>query len=339
MKKISKYFLFLLIIFIGFNVKALDTSYCSSDTDACAICEYIINAGTNTKITYKVKAINGILNLDESKTGNASVTVNSANVASNNFYSKSQDKLSCPSTLKTGMVSGGRSVTYYVSFTETKWSNVTLNGSVSLSESYNNEKKVTPSGTELHSCTYKDNNSGVSIEVEYTKTSLKYNSGNYSVTYTDYTVDDFQGGCPLAYLTCTTRGGNNCSLRKDVHSGFTNDVTPTDTTNADQINNSSSSSETNNETAVYDCEGLIGPNVLAFLQLILTLIMIVGPIIALVLGMYDLFMAMAKGEDDDKKKAIKKLKGRLVATVLLLILPYIIKILLALVGKSDSICL
>ena len=339
MKKLSKYFLFLLIIFVGFNVKALDTSYCDSSSSACAICEYVINSGTNAKITYKVKATNGVLNIDESKTGNASITINSANVAANNFYSKAQDKLLCPSTIKTGMVSGGRSVTYYVSFTETKWSNVTLNGNASLNESYNNDKRVTPSGEELHSCTYKDNDSGVSIEVQYTKTSLKYNSGKYSVTYTDFTVDDFQSGCPVAYLTCTTRGGNNCSLRKDVHSGFTNDVTPSNTPNADQISNPSSSNELNGGTPVYDCEGLIGPNVLAFLQLILTLIMIVGPIIALVLGMYDLFMAMTKGEEDDKKKAIKKLKGRMIATVLLLILPYIIKILLALVGKSDSICL
>ena len=67
--------------------------------------------------------------------------------------------------------------------------------------------------------------------------------------------------------------------------------------------------------------------------------MIIGPIIALVYGMYDLFIAMAKGEEDDKKKAFKKLKGRLIASVLLLVLPYVIRILLTFIGKGDSACL
>ena len=341
MKKISKYLLFLLIIFIGFNVKALDASYCDGASSACAICEYIINDGTNTKVIYNVKSTNGSIDFTENKTGTSgNVTVTSANIAANNFYSKSQDKLSCPSSLKRGMVSSGRSVTYYVSFTETKWSNVTLNGTVPLSESYNNDKVVTSSTDELHSCTYKDNNSGVSIEVLYNTTSIKYDGGDYNVTYTDYTVSDFKNGCPVAYLTCTTRDGKNCSLRKEAQSGFTNEITPVDTPSADEISNPSSSlDDTNAGTPDYDCGSLIGPNVLAFIQLILNLVMIIGPIIAMTLGMYDIFMAMAKGEDDDKKKAFKKLKYRIIATVLLLILPYIIKTLLTIVGKGDSMCL
>ncbi|MBR1377461.1 MAG: hypothetical protein IJ565_06605 [Bacilli bacterium] len=91
-------------------------------------------------------------------------------------------------------------------------------------------------------------------------------------------------------------------------------------------------------TTVSDCEGLIGPNVLKFLKLILRFVRIVGPILALVLGMYDLMMAMAKGEEDDRKKAIKKLKGRIIAAVLLLLLPYLLDIFLDLVGKGGTNC-
>ena len=93
------------------------------------------------------------------------------------------------------------------------------------------------------------------------------------------------------------------------------------------------------EQAEYTCEGLIGENVLNFLTVVFHLIQIVGPIIALVLGMYDLFMAMVNGEDDAKKKALKKLKGRIIAAVLLLILPYVLDILLHLVGRDASNCI
>ncbi len=89
----------------------------------------------------------------------------------------------------------------------------------------------------------------------------------------------------------------------------------------------------------YDCKGLIGDNVLAFLTLILKLIRIVGPILALVLGMWDLFMAMVNGEDDAKKKALKKLKGRIIAAVLLLLLPYLLDMLLHLVNKTGTNCI
>ena len=344
MKKISKYLLFLLIIFVSFNVKALDNNYCSGSDTACATCEYIINDGTNTRITFNVKSsYNGTISYEQKVTnGRGAATVSSNTVAANNFYSKNADKLTCPNSLKKGMVSTGRDVAYYVSFTESKVNNVTLNGSVPLSESYNNDKKVTPSGDELHSCTYNDSNNNVSIEVQYNQSSLKYNSNGYNVTYTDFTVNDFQGGCPVAYLTCTTRG-YSCSLNKDnPGSGYASNVSAIDTPTADQLDDSTQTSQiedNNSGTPVYNCEGLIGPNVLAFLQLILSLIMIVGPIIAVVLGMYDLFMAMAKGEEDDKKKAFKKLKSRIIATVLLLILPYIIKMLLTIVGRGNSICL
>ena len=348
MKKAFKYLLFLLIIFVSFNVRALDTSNCDGVTTACAMCEYIVNEGTNTRVVFTVKSSSdGIVSYDSKSTsqyGTSSVYTDT--VAGSNFYSKNTDKLTCPSILKTGIVSTGRGANFYASFTESKVGNVTLNGSVSLNESYNNDKNVTSGVDELHSCTYSDSKNNVSIEVQYNTTSMKYEGHGYTVSHSDFTVNDFQGGCPVGYLTCTTRGGYYCSLEKNnPGGGFTHEVTPTDTSDADSITigevNTPTSSLKENSTgeAVYDCEGLIGPNVLTFLQLILSLIMIVGPIIAVVLGMYDLFMAMAKGEEDDKKKAFKKLKSRLIATVLLLILPYIIKMLLTIVGRGNSICL
>nr|MBP3258407.1 hypothetical protein [Bacilli bacterium] len=62
-----------------------------------------------------------------------------------------------------------------------------------------------------------------------------------------------------------------------------------------------------------DCKGLLGPNTLAFLKQAMNVIMIVGPIIAVVLGTYELITAMAAGDDDAKKKGLKKFQNRLIA--------------------------
>ena len=86
-----------------------------------------------------------------------------------------------------------------------------------------------------------------------------------------------------------------------------------------------------------NCEGLIGPNTLEFLRILRNVIMIAGPILAVILGTYDMVQAMASGEDDAKKKGLKRLKGRLIAAALLLLAPYIIFLLIQIspaVGKD-----
>ena len=89
-------------------------------------------------------------------------------------------------------------------------------------------------------------------------------------------------------------------------------------------------------TPVNTCEGLIGPNVMSFIKLASNIIMIVGPIIALVWGTYDLIVALASGEEDAKKKGMKNMKNRLVAAMLLLLVPYIIPLLLSIVNKGSN---
>ena len=90
---------------------------------------------------------------------------------------------------------------------------------------------------------------------------------------------------------------------------------------------------------VSGCQGLLGPNTLAFLKQAMNVIMIVGPIIAVVLGTYELITAMAAGDDDAKKKGIKKFQNRLIAVALLLLVPYIVKLILNIAGKGGSDCL
>ncbi len=145
--------------------------------------------------------------------------------------------------------------------------------------------------------------------------------------------------CPYqdnVVLTGTQPGeGTNCAYANTNDDDGGN--APTDGHESSELHYSSLEKTKPGETE-YDCAGLIGPNVLSFLDVVFKLIRIVGPIIALLLGMYDLFMAMVNGEEDAKKKAIKKLKGRIIAAVLLLVLPYILDILLNLINRVGSNC-
>ena len=105
------------------------------------------------------------------------------------------------------------------------------------------------------------------------------------------------------------------------------------------IDNNSLSNNGNDGHIINDCKGLIGNNTLKMLNLFLNFLMIIGPIIALVLGTYDLIVALANGEEDAKKKGIKKMKNRLIAAALLLLVPYIIKLILNIAGRGGTDCI
>ena len=88
-----------------------------------------------------------------------------------------------------------------------------------------------------------------------------------------------------------------------------------------------------------NCESMLGPEITEFINDIFKIIMIAGPVLALVLGTFDLIKALASGEEDAKKKATKKVRGRIIAAVLLFLVPYIVKVLLDLANVAyDKDC-
>lgn len=93
------------------------------------------------------------------------------------------------------------------------------------------------------------------------------------------------------------------------------------------------------ETVNANCESMLGPEITEFINDIFKIIMIAGPVLALVLGTFDLIKALASGEEDAKKKATKKVRGRIIAAVLLFLVPYIVKVLLDLANVAyDKDC-
>lgn len=88
---------------------------------------------------------------------------------------------------------------------------------------------------------------------------------------------------------------------------------------------------------VKDCD-LLGVEFKEFLEDMFRLIQIVGPILALILGMLDLLKAVASGEDDAKKKAFKNLGYRMIAALLLFLIPAIMTFMLSLIPGLGGTC-
>lgn len=94
-----------------------------------------------------------------------------------------------------------------------------------------------------------------------------------------------------------------------------------------------------------DCEGILGDptdkNSLAYLiQTILNYIKIIGPILVVLLSSFDFVKVIWTSDDESMKKAQQKLGKRLVAAVLLFLLPLLINIMFNLINDSivDPTC-
>lgn len=107
---------------------------------------------------------------------------------------------------------------------------------------------------------------------------------------------------------------------------------------------SSSSDKTNNGegaglNANNDCS-LLGSETTDWLKGLLRLIQIAGPIIAGVLGMIDFVNAVISSEDGAMKKAWGRFIRRIIAAVLLIILPVIVELILDVTNiTGDDICI
>ncbi len=224
---------------------------------------------------------------------------------------------------------------------------VTFNGTIKYNETTN---KLTDICIEVAgtNCTNGDKN--------YVATRLFGPSHPESIFYFDNIISNaskFKGGCPdpkIYYeIDDTNYGerkydfnfnvdGKGSEVTKYEH-GVASDADNYDITkDPDRTGeNSKLPSDKDGSDIEQTCEGLIGPNTLEFLRILRNIVMIAGPILAVILGTYDMIQAMASGEDDAKKKGLKRLKGRLIAAVLLLLAPYIIFLLVQIspaVGKD-----
>lgn len=84
-----------------------------------------------------------------------------------------------------------------------------------------------------------------------------------------------------------------------------------------------------------DCQsGSTLVNVIAIVRLVMSIICVAVPIIMILMGTIDLFKAVTAGKDDDIKKKQKALITRIIAGVLVFLVPTIVSVLMNLIGVS-----
>lgn len=84
-----------------------------------------------------------------------------------------------------------------------------------------------------------------------------------------------------------------------------------------------------------DCQsGSTLVNVIAIVRLVMNIICVAVPIIMILMGTIDLFKAVTAGKDDDIKNKQKALITRIIAGVLVFLVPTIVSVLMNLIGVS-----
>lgn len=76
-------------------------------------------------------------------------------------------------------------------------------------------------------------------------------------------------------------------------------------------------------------------NVIAIVRLVMNIICIAVPIIMILMGTIDLFKAVTAGKDEDIKKKQKALITRIIAGVLVFLVPTIVSVIMNLIGVSS----
>lgn len=88
------------------------------------------------------------------------------------------------------------------------------------------------------------------------------------------------------------------------------------------------------DTDVECQEGSTLVNVIAIVRFVMNIICVAVPIIMILMGTIDLFKAVTAGKDDDIKKKQKALITRIIAGVLVFLVPTIVSVLMNLIGVS-----
>lgn len=75
--------------------------------------------------------------------------------------------------------------------------------------------------------------------------------------------------------------------------------------------------------------------VMGVVNLIMKIICIIVPIVLIIMGSFDLFKAVTAGKDEDIKKKQQTLIKRIIAGVIVFLVPTIVNVLMNLIGVSD----
>lgn len=241
MKKLFYIFLLSFLLFLPTDVNAEEID-CDSNPYACIQCTYKIGMGSD-EVTFQVWSDGVKTQISESYNftpgENYKPTVES-NIISKNFEIDSDNKLKCPDTMYYAARQSGYSGIYTISF-DLNWLEDNYNRYYvsELLNSYNNDKEIYESDSDMLSCTYDNNitikSDGEILVVENRSGNLFSIVSNNNHTYTiennttevlenfsgDISASDFldengnlRESCPTYYIRCVDLY-NSCSIMSE----------------------------------------------------------------------------------------------------------------------------
>ncbi|MGN1267925.1 MAG: hypothetical protein ACI4U0_00235 [Candidatus Aphodocola sp.] len=83
------------------------------------------------------------------------------------------------------------------------------------------------------------------------------------------------------------------------------------------------------------CQNQDVQKVMGIVRLLMNVICIIVPIVMIILGSFDLFKAVTAGKDEDIKKKQSVLIKRVIAGLIIFLVPTIVSILMNLIGVSE----
>ncbi len=90
-------------------------------------------------------------------------------------------------------------------------------------------------------------------------------------------------------------------------------------------------------TQEYDCKGLLGPKGYDFVQKMLGWIRVLGPLTLLVFMAADMITIVVSGDEKSQAAALSKVGGRIIATVLLFLVPSLVSIILSIPTIKEAV--
>lgn len=142
----------------------------------------------------------------------------------------------------------------------------------------------------------------------------------------------------FSFTTGDIKVSLNSSNSYNNEKNITKSISSNSSINHDKVSSSLPNNNTSTKqegVSTSGCE-ILGTEFYEYLRAIFFWIQIFGPILALVLSMLDIAMAVAASDEDAKKKAIKKTPTRFIAAIILLLVPYLVEFILALVDDING---
>lgn len=311
----------------------------------CATCKYNINS---YELTYILEsdgsgAVYKKMEAKKNDTNSRVVYEITDNLSATNFISTSQNKLVCPEQIYVKFDGGASAKVGIKVFLENKKGRAEFE----LTSFDNNNKSVKNSEVNTISCDY---NAALTVGQGSVKSTIVSDgkkilsqeyAGGYKPVEEDYSeiaklFKDSNGElkCPSIYISCGANGNNKfCKIyeKNELSGNTTPGKESNDGDEPGKNDNQYLDSDINVKLNIQESCNIFSDAMKDWLIQLLDMIKIVGLVLAAILSMVDFLKGVGTGSADTMKKVWKSVGNRLIAVILLFLLPVLIEFIFGLV--------